>query len=170
MIIEKERWLKRQEKIESYREQKQGIMDDLRVCISYTPDRDNDLLCFMEQYLKSEKKNRPRLLKQIKYCINGEEYENPFLAYNQYDEGHIDEFDSILNEYIDRLKLSDGDFTQVSRVIESTILKINELHNICHGQLIDAWRNERLTEYIITVSQYAGIQNAKDIIETKKQW
>jgi hypothetical protein len=58
----------------------------------------------------------------------------------------------------------------MSRIIESTILKINELHGVCHGQLIDAWMNERLTEYIITVSQYAGFHNAKDIIEAKKQW
>ena len=170
MIMYKDQWLKRQDKIESYRKGKQGIMDDLRVCISYTPDRDNDLLCFMEQYLKTEKKNRSRLLKQIKYCINGEEYENPFLAYNQYGEGHIDEFDNILNEYIDRLKLSNGDFTKIALNIERAIVKINELHDLCHGQLIDAWRNERLTEYIITVSQYAGFHNAKDIIEGKKQW
>lgn len=170
MIMDKDQWFKTQEKIESYRKEKQGIMDDLRVCISYTPDRDNDLLCFMEQYLKAEKKNRPRLLEQIKCCISGKEYENPFLAYNQYDEGHIDEFDRILNEYIENLKLSDGDRTKISRIIESTILKINELHDLCHGQLIDAWRNERLAEYIITVSQYAGFQNAKDIIEGKKQW
>lgn len=170
MIIEKEQWFKRQEKIESYRKEKQGIMDDLRVCISYTPDRDNDLLCFMEQYLKAEIKDRPRLLDQIKYCINGEEYENPFLAYNKYGEGDIDGFDDILNEYIENLKLSDGDPTKIARIIESTILKINELHDLCHGQLIDVWRNERLIEYIITVSQYAGFQNAKDIIEARKQW
>ena len=170
MIIDKDQWLKRQDKIDSYREQKQGIIDDLRVCISYTPNRDNDLLCFMEQYLKAEGKNRARLLEQIKYCINGEEYENPFLAYNHYDESHIEEFDHILNEYIDKLKLSGGESTQVSRVIESTILKINELYDICRGQLIDSWRNERLTEYIVIASKYAGFQNAEDIIEAKKQW
>ena len=124
----------------------------------------------MEQYLKAEKRNRPRLLEQIKYCINGEEYENPFLAYNRYGEGHIDEFDSILNEYIENLKLSDGDPTKIALSIERAILKINELHDLCHGQLIDTWRDERLTEYIITVSQYAGFKNAKDIIETKKEW
>ncbi|HZJ99536.1 MAG TPA: hypothetical protein VFC79_06000 [Tissierellaceae bacterium] len=170
MIIKSAGWLKKQNKIESYREQKQGIMDDLRVCISYTPNRDNDLLCFMEQYLKAEIKNQPRLLDQIKHCINDEEYENPFLAYNRYDERHIEKFDHILNEYIDQLKLSDGDSTQVSRSIESTILKINELNDLCSGQLIDSWRNERLSEYIITASQFAGFQNAKDIIEAKKQW
>ena len=170
MTIESAEWVRKQEKIESYREQKQGIIDDLRVCIRYTPNRDNDLLCFMEQYLKAETKNRPRLLEQIKHCINGEEYENPFLVYNHYDERHIEEFDHILNEYIDKLKLSGGESTQVSRVIESTILKINELYDICRGQLIDSWRNERLTEYIVTASRYAGFQNAEDIIEAKKQW
>ncbi|HHX56665.1 MAG TPA: hypothetical protein GX710_01450 [Clostridiales bacterium] len=170
MTIESAEWVKKQEKIESYREQKQGIIDDLRVCIRYTPNKDNDLLCFMEQYLKAETKNRPRLLEQIKCCINGEKYENPFLAYNHYDERHIEEFDHILNEYIDKLKLSGGESTQVSRVIESTILKINELYDICRGQLIDSWRNERLTEYIVTASRYAGFQNAEDIIVAKKQW
>ena len=140
MTIESAEWVKKQEKIESYREQKQGIIDDLRVCIRYTPNRDNDLLCFMEQYLKAEIKNRPRLLEQIKYCINGEEYENPFLAYNHYDERHIDEFDHILNEYIDKLKLSGGESTQVSRVTESTIIKINELRDICRGHLIEIGR------------------------------
>ena len=49
-------------------------------------------------------------------------------------------------------------------------MRINELHDICRGQLIDSWRNERLTEYIVTVSRYAGFQNAEDIIEAKKQW
>jgi len=170
VTIESAEWVKKQEKIESYREQKQGIIDDLRVCIRYTPNRDNDLLCFMEQYLKAEKKNQPRLLEQIKYCINGEGYENPFLAYNHYDERRIEEFDHILNEYIDKLKRSCGESTQVSRVIESTVRKINELHDICHGQLIDSWRNERLIEYIVTASRYAGFQNAEDIIEAKKQW
>lgn len=170
MTIENAEWVKKQEKIKSYREQKQGIIDDLGVCIRYTPNRDNDLLCFMEQYLKAETKNRPRILEQIKYCINGEEYENPFLAYNHYDEGHIEEFDHILNEYIDKLKLSGGESTQASRIIEITILKINELHDICHGQLIDSWRNERLTEYIVTASRYAGFKKAEDIIEAKKQW
>ena len=170
MTIESAEWLKKEENIESYREQKQGIIDDLRVCISYTPNRDNDLLCFMEQYLKAEKMNRPKLLEQIKYCINDEEYENPFLAYNHYDESHIKELDHILNEYIDRLKHSCRKSTQVSIAIENTISKINELHDRCRGQLIDSWRNERLTEYMVTACKYAGFYHANDIIESQKIW
>ena len=61
----------KKEKNESYREQQQGIIDDLRACISYTPNKDNDLLCFMEQYLKAEIRSRARLLEQIIAFING---------------------------------------------------------------------------------------------------
>ena len=31
------------------------ILDDLGVCLRYTPNRENDLLSFMEQYLKTKK-------------------------------------------------------------------------------------------------------------------
>ena len=141
-------------KIESYRDQKQGIIDDLRACISYTPNKDNDLLCFMEQYLKAEIRSRPRLLEQIIACIHGNEYENPFLAYNYYGEKDIKELDSILDEFIDKLKsfskISNGSDKVVEKVISDIIFKINELHDKCYGQLIDTWRNERLVEFIVT--------------------
>lgn len=162
------------EKIESFRNQKQGIIDDLRVCISYTPNRDNDLLSFMEQYLKAEPKNRPRLLRQIKACINGKEYENPFLAYNYYNEKDIKELDSILDEFIDKLKIfskiPNKSVKDMDKIILDTIFKINELHDKCFGELIDSWRNERLVEFIVTSAKYAGYQNAIDIIKAKKLW
>ncbi|SHF07113.1 hypothetical protein SAMN02745784_02705 [Tissierella praeacuta DSM 18095] len=53
-------------KLEFLRIQKEEIIDDLKVCISYTPNRDNDLLCFMEQYLKEDTEKRTNLLKEIK--------------------------------------------------------------------------------------------------------
>ena len=53
-------------KLEFLRIQKEEIIDDLKVCISYTPNRDNDLLCFMEQYLKADTEKRTNLLKEIK--------------------------------------------------------------------------------------------------------
>lgn len=174
MLIERDEWIKRQDKIESYRNQKQGIIDDLRVCISYTPNRDNDLLCFMEQYLKADPKNRPRLLEQIKVCINGKEYENPFLAYNYYDDKDIKELDNILDEFIDKLKIlsriSNGSDKEIEKIIADTIFKINVLHDKCFGELIDSWRNERLVEFIVTTSKYVGYQNAIDIIKVKKLW
>ncbi|MSU03471.1 hypothetical protein [Tissierella pigra] len=162
------------DKIESFRNQKQGIIEDLRVCISYTPNKDNDLLCFMEQYLKAEKKNRAKILKEIKKCINGEEYENPFLAYNYYDEKDIKELDNILDGFINKLrvisKASNDLDEEVEKIIADTIFKINEIHDKCYGELIDSWRSIRLIELIVSSAKYVGYENAIDILNEKRLW
>lgn len=162
------------DKIESLRNQKQSIIDDLRVCISYTPNRDNDLLCFMEQYLKSDAKNRPRLLKQIKACINGKEYENPFSAYNHYDEKDIRKLDNILDEFIDKVrvisKISNDLDWEVEEILVDIIFKINELHDKCYGELVDSWRSIRLIELIASSAKGVGYENAIDIINKKRLW
>ena len=159
------------EKIEYLRSQKQGIIDDLRVCISYTPNRDNDLLCFMEQYLKADIKKRPSLLKEIKRCINGEEYENPFLNYYYYNEKDIGELDLILGNFIDDIKDPNNNLDRaIEEIIIETIFKINELHDKCLGELIDSWRDERLTDLIDIACKYRGYENAIDVIKGKKLW
>ena len=148
------------EKIEYLRNQKQGIIEDLRVCIRYTPNRDNDLLCFMEQYLKADIKKRSSLLKEIKKCINGEEYENPFLNYYYYNEKEIEELDLILDNFIDKIKnlkdINNSLDREIEEIIIETICKINELHDKCLGELIDPWRNERLTNLIDSACKYRG--------------
>lgn len=162
------------EKDESIIGQKEDIIEDLRVCISYTPNKDNDLLCFMEQYLKAEEKNRSKILKEIKKCINGEEYENPFLAYNYYDEKDIKELDNILDEFIDKLRFSSKASNdlgkEVEKIIGDTVFKINELHDKCYGELIDSWRNKRLIEFVVTSAKYVGYENAIDILNEKRLW
>ena len=148
-------------KLEFLRIQKEEIIDDLKVCISYTPNRDNDLLCFMEQYLKADTEKRTNLLKEIKKCINGEEYENPFLNYYYYNEKDIGELDFILDNYLDK---------EIEKIIADTIFKINELHDKCLGELIDSWRDEKLADLIVLASKYRGYENAIDIIKRKKLW
>lgn len=162
------------EKIEYLRSQKQGIIEDLRVCISYTPNRDNDLLCFMEQYLKADIKKRPSLLKEIKRCINGDEYENPFLNYYYYNEKDIRKLALILDDFIDNIKnlknINNDIDREIEEIIIETICKINELHDKCLGELIDSWRDEKLTDLINIACKYRGYENAIDIIQTKKLW
>ena len=159
------------EKIESLRIQKEGVIDDLKVCISYIPNRENDLLCFMEQYLKADIKDRPRLLEGIKKCIDGERYENPFLNYYCYDIEDIEELDFILEQFIDKISnLNINLDGQIEKIIAETIFKINELHDKCLGELIDSWRDERLTNLIDSACKCKGYENAIDIIQRKKLW
>lgn len=170
MINEDFIWISSINKIESYRKEKQEIIDDLEMCISYTPNKENDLLCLMEQYIKGDLNDRLRLLEQIKLCIDEEEYENPFLTYNCYTELDIKKLESILDNFIDKLKDSHGETKEIERNIKNTILKINDLHDKCSGQLIDAWRNERLVKYLITATEYAGYSGTKGIIKANKLW
>lgn len=162
------------EKFKSIINQKKDIIEDLRVCISYSPNKDNDLLCFMEQYLKAEEKNRPKILKEIEKCINGEKYINPFLAYNYYEDKDIKELDNILDEFIDKVrfisKASNDLDEEVEKIIGDTIFKINELHDKCYGELIDSWRSIRLIELIASSVKYVGYENAINIINEKRLW
>lgn len=162
------------DKIESFKNQKQEIIDDLKVCISYTPNRENDLLCLMEQYLKAEEKNRRKILREIERCINGEKYENPFLAYNHYDEKDIRKLDNILDEFIDKVrvisKISNDLDQKVEEILVDTIFKINELHDKCYGELVDSWRSIRLIELIASSAKGVGYENAIDIINKKRLW
>lgn len=162
------------DKIESFKNQKQEIIDDLKVCISYTPNRENDLLCLMEQYLKAEEKNRRKILREIERCINGEKYENPFLAYNHYDEKDIRKLDNILDEFIDKVrvisKISNDLDWEVEEILVDIIFKINELHDKCYGELVDSWRSIRLIELIASSAKGVGYENAIDIINKKRLW
>ncbi len=37
---------------------KNQLLDDLKICIDYEPDKENDLLCMMEIYLNSSQKRK----------------------------------------------------------------------------------------------------------------
>ena len=159
------------ENVESLKIQKEGIIDDLKVCISYIPNRENDLLCFMEQYLKADIKERPGLLEEIRKCIDGGRYANPFLNYYCYDMEDIEELDLILEDFIDKIRNLDISLDgQIEKIIAETIFKINELHDKCLGELIDPWRDERLINLIDSACKYRGYENAIDIIQRKKLW
>lgn len=170
MTKEKLEWLKSSNEIESYRERKQDIIDDLKLCISYTPNRENDLLAIMEQYIKAEVVERNKILAQLKCCINDEEYENPYALYYSYGDEDIEELDSILNDYIDNLKRCFGDIRRLEVVVENTITKINRLHKKCFEELIDHWRSQRLIDLLITTANLAGFKIVESLIHASKLW
>ena len=142
------------------------IIEDLRVFISYTKSRDNDLLCLMEQYLKAEKETRPALLVEIRNCMDEKEYKNPFLAYQHYEETDIQNLEEILKSYISDMKSP----KQRELVLENTIVSINELHVKSYGQLVDRWRSERLIDFLVKVAKEVSFSSALAVINEKKLW
>jgi hypothetical protein len=149
-----------------YKELLNVIIEDLRVCINYTPNRENDLLCFMEQYLKAEADKRPGLLKEIQKCIEGKIYKNPFHAYYHYSEKEIEKLSNILNDYIKNMHSE----TEKGMVLSNVIVNINEMHDRSYGQLIDGWRSERLVEFLVLVAKEVYFPFAFNTIQEQKRW
>ena len=142
------------------------ILDDLGVCLRYTPNRENDLLCFMEQYLKGNSHNRPRILKELRACMDGEEYGNPHLAYQHYDEQDVRLLEQLLCDYARDMKAC----TDKELVLVNLITAVNELQNKCCGQLLDNWRRDHLTQLVVLVAKEAAFPSALSLIDSNSRW
>lgn len=144
---------------------KEDIIEDLKVCISYEQDKENDILCMMERYLKT-KTNREKIKDSLRKLLNGEEYENPFKVYYFYGQKEICNFEEILCDYIRKMDYHHDK----AEVLGATIFLINELYDRCSGELIDEWRKEKLEELLILVAENVGFNTAQSIILSTKRW
>jgi len=142
------------------------ILDDLGVCLRYTPNRENDLLCFMEQYLKGNSDNRPRILRELRACMDGAEYVNPYLAYQHYGEQEVRLLEQLLCDYAHDMKTC----ADKELVLVSLITAINELQDKCCGQLLDNWRRDHLTQLVISVAKEIAFSSALSLIDSNSRW
>jgi hypothetical protein len=159
-----------QRQLEEHRKKKEEIIEDMKACITYTPDQENDLLCLMEQYLKAEKERRPRLLNQIKRCMAGDDYENPFVAYYCYFQDDIARLDQILNRFINQIKAYWQNTSEVRLVVQLTVIELNNLHTSCRGQLIDTYRREKLISFLEEAGKIVKCDGVKSIINEHRTW
>lgn len=142
------------------------ILDDLGVCLRYTSNRENDLLCFMEQYLKGNSKNRPRILQELRACMDGTEYKNPYLAYQHYGEADVRLLEQLLCDYARDMKAcANKEF-----VLTNLITAINELQDKCCGQLLDNWRRDHLTQLVVLMAKEIAFPSALSLIHSNSRW
>ena len=161
--------MKFQTALEEQRKKKEEIIEDMKACITYQPDRDNDLLCLMEQYLKGDKERRPRLLHQIRNCMDGENYDNPFSAYYCYSPDDIARFDQILSEFIDQIK-TNCYTSEINLIVEKTVHELNHFNANCRNELIDAYRREKLIVFFEEVGKLVKCEGVKGIINEYRTW
>lgn len=159
-----------QRELEEHRKKKEEIIEDMKACITYTPDKENDLLCLMEQYLKAEKEKRPRLLNQIKRCMDGKDYENPFAEYYCYFQDDISRLDQILNKFINQIKINWKNTSEVRLTLQITVIELNNLNSSCREQLIDTYRREKLISFLEEAARLAKCDGVKSIINEYRTW
>lgn len=156
--------------LEEHRKKKEEILADMKACITYEPNQENDLLCLMEQYLKTEKENRKGVLEQIKRCMDGKSYDNPFEAYYCYSLDDILRFDQLLNKYINELKLNCYNPQEINAITAKTVLELNNLNTSCRGELIDSYRREKLVAFIEEAGRFVKCEGVKGIINEHRTW
>lgn len=156
--------------LQKHREKKNGILDDMRLCISYQPNRDNDLLAWMEQYLKADNESRPHILELLQCCIDGKPYPNPYQPSYSYTTSHVELCSKILDRYIDRLANYNGDETEIAAAIKQSVSELNILNEQCHGGLIDTWRRERLCSFLNEGAALAGAAVKDDMTLQHRMW
>ncbi len=142
------------------------ILEDLRVCLQYTPNRENDLLCFMEQYIKVAKELRPAILQNLRACMDGEVYPNPYAMYQHYGESEINFLEQLLRDYLQDMQ----SHTDKELVLTNLIAAINDLQDKCCGQLIDNWRKDHLTQLLVLVAKEENLSSAIAMIDSKNRW
>lgn len=159
-----------QRQLEEHRKKKEEIIEDMKACITYTPDQENDLLCLVEQYIKAEKEKRPRLLNQIKRCMGGKDYENPYAEYYCYFQDDISRLDQILNKFINQIKIYWKNTSEVRLTLQLTVIELNNLIASCREQLIDTYRREKLISFLEEAARLAKCDGAKSIINEHRTW
>ena len=157
-------------KLQNQKENKSGLLDDMLSFIRYTPNREADLLAFMEKYQKADCEERPAVLEQLRRCMDGKEYPNPYAGSYHYTPEDVSLMGKILDEYIDELMSVQGNPATVDQCVRDTVLKINALNEECGRYLIDTWRRERLCGFINSAAELAGLFQEKDLTQQHRMW
>lgn len=131
------------------------IVEDLKICIQYEPNKENDLCCLFERYLNEldeENSNCEYILEQIKACIDGENYDNPFKIYYYYNEEHIQRVKSILDTFINSIGRNKN-LKYLENSLKFFLLQLNEINLDCDKKLIDQFRKEKIEEIVVIIKE-----------------
>lgn len=162
--------MKMNKELEALVQMKDEIVTDMKACITYEPHRENDLLCLMERYIKSAISERPRLLDQIKKCMTGAVYENPFEDYYYYTVDDIDSFEQLLTGFIEHSKRQNYKAWEREIEIKNLIQQLNNLNVSCQGELIDTYRREKLLKFFKDAAGFLKIDGIKSIVNEFRSW
>lgn len=157
-------------KSEKQQEIKASLLEDMLSFITYTPNRESDILAFMGQYQKAERECRPPILEHLRACMDGGEYPNPYAENYHYTPEDVSTCGTILDEYTASLAAAVGNTGAISECVRETVCQLNALDEKCDHYLIDTWRRERLCSFINTAAEQAGLAPHNDHTLQHRMW
>lgn len=157
-------------KSEKQAEIKASLLEDMLSFITYTPNRESDILAFMEQYQKAELECRPSILEHLRSCMDGKVYPNPYTGSYHYTASDVSACGNILEEYSQSLIAAKDNAAAITECVQETVSRINELNEKCGHSFIDTWRRERLCSFINTAAEQAGLPSKDDHTFQHRMW
>lgn len=135
--------------------EKNVILNDMLSSITYTSNREADILAYMECYQKADTEHRPQLLKHLRACMDGNEYPNPYANIYGYTQDDVAQCSEILDDFLSALEAAAGNSKALDACIQTAVARINNLDEACDGALLDTWRRERLRAFLDTAMEQA---------------
>ena len=124
------------------------ILKDMLSFLHYTRNRESDLLAFMEQYQKADTERRPVILTNLRACMDGEVYPNPYEGTYGYTHKDVAQCEKILNAFLSDLSATENDASKTAACEEKAVAALNALDDACNGTLLDTWRREHLRAFL----------------------
>lgn len=156
--------------LQKQKETKAAIIEDMLSYITYVPNRELDILAFMEQYQKADSEHRPYILECLRDCMDGRKYPNPYAEVYRYTTKDVADFEKILDGYTENLSATQGEPAAIAGCVQEVVCKINELNEQCSQVLIDSWRRERVCGFINSAAQQAGLVPEVDYTLQHRMW
>lgn len=144
------------------KENKAAIIEDMLSCIRYTPNREADILAFIEQYQKADGEHRPSILECLRSCMDGGEYPNPYEGSYRYTAEDVADFEKILDDYTEKVFEAEYDPADSARCVQEVFSKIDRLNEQCGHALIDTWRRERVCGFINSIAANVEMAQKSD--------
>lgn len=117
-----------------------ALIEDMKNSITYVPNFESDIEAMMINYLHENAKARPKILDEMKKCISGENYENPYSF--EYTMDNIKKIEYVINEFIEQANKCEEP-GQIKKIQTAFIERTEKINDKTDGML-DNWRRKML--------------------------
>lgn len=138
---------------EALQGQAQLLLEDLRAAVRYTPDRDRDLPALLWRWQRAAPEERPRRLEDLRACIDGRPYPDPYQESRGYTEADVDRCADLLEDFLAGLRAEPAGAAERSRRLLEALEALDRDRG---GALLDNWRRQRLARLLQNAAALAG--------------
>lgn len=153
-----------------WKDRKEELLVDLRKFITHVPDREQDLMTLMRDYLAAEAEGREPILQNLLHCAAGEPYPDPRAGSYHYTEADIRALGDVIDRYLEQLPSCGGDAEAIQQCMDAAVREINALYQKSELYLIDTWRREELCAILNGAAELAGASAQEDMTYGQRMW